>query len=219
MGDTIRLTAADGHEQEAWQAIPAGRPKAGLVVIQEIFGVTDHIRRVTDGFADDGYLAIAPALFDRIEPGLRLDYSEVERGRDTMMKLDLDKTIEDIAAAADAVRNGGKVGAVGYCWGGAMADLAACRLDIDAAVAYYGRMIVNWLDEKPRCPVMYHYGGKDPLIPPEMVEQIRAARPDGEFFVYPEAGHGFNCDERADFDPDSAALARQRTLEFFDRLL
>ncbi len=219
MGSMTRLTAADGHELQAWQATPEGTPKAGLVVIQEIFGVTDHIRQVTDGFAADGYLAIAPALFDRIAPDIRLDYSEVERGRDTMMKLDLDKVIEDVAAAVDAVRNAGKVATVGYCWGGAIADLAACRLDIDAAVAYYGRMIVNWLDEKPRCPVMYHFGGRDPLIPPEMVEQICDARPDGECFVYPNAGHGFNCDERADFDPDAAALARQRTLEFFDRVL
>jgi carboxymethylenebutenolidase len=120
-----------------------------------------------------------------------------------------------MAAAAAAVRSAGKVGAVGYCWGGAIADLAACRIEINAAVAYYGRMIVEWLDLKPACPVMYHFGDKDQLIPSEMVAEIRDARPDGVFYTYPEAGHGFSCDERPDYRPESAKLALDRTLEFF----
>lgn len=219
MGEIIRLRSSDGHEFEAWQASPPGRPKAGLMVLQEIFGVTDHIRRVTDAFAAAGYLAVAPSLFDRIEPGLRLDYADVSRGRDTMMKLDFDQSVLDMTATTEALRSVGKVAAVGYCWGGAMADLAACRVDIDAAASYYGSRTTSWLELQPRCPVIYHFGAEDPLIPAEVVEQIRSGRPEGEFHVYAQAGHGFNCDERPDFRPDSAALALQRTLAFFDRHL
>ena len=124
-----------------------------------------------------------------------------------------------MAAAAAHVGSAGKVCAVGYCWGGAMADLAACRVGIDAAAAYYGRMIVDWLDSTPGCPVIYHFGETDPLIPPDTVEKIRAARPNGVFHLYPNAGHGFSCDEREDFEPASAELAMQRTLTFFDQRL
>jgi carboxymethylenebutenolidase len=215
MGEMIELTTSDEHKVTAYRAAPDTAPKAGVIVIQEIFGVTDHIRRVTDQFAKNGFLAIAPGLFDRVQPGAVLNYSEVERGRDIMQSLDLDDTIRDMAAAAEAVRSAGKVGAVGYCWGGAIADLAACRIDIDAAVAYYGRMIVQWLDLKPACPVMYHFGEEDPLIPSDMVAEIRDARPAGIFYTYPGAGHGFSCDERTDFRPESADLALTRTLDFF----
>ncbi|RMF97325.1 MAG: dienelactone hydrolase family protein [Gammaproteobacteria bacterium] len=219
MGELIRLRAADGHELDAWRAEPAGEPRAGLVVIQEVFGLTEHIRRVSDDFAARGYFVIAPAMFDRVAPGIVLDYGEVERGRDIMLSLDREQCVLDMDAAVQAAAPAGKVGAVGYCWGGAMADLAACRLDIAAAVSYYGRANVDWLDLKPRCPVLYHFGEADPLIPPELVEQIRAARPGCECYVYPGAGHGFNCDEREDYDPDAAALALERTLDFFARYL
>lgn len=219
MGSTITLTAADGHRLGAYRAAPDGAPRAGLVVLQEVFGVTDHIRRVADGFAARGFLAIAPALFDRVQPDLRLPYDQVERGRDAMMALDLDASVADMAAAVTAAREAGKVAAIGYCWGGAMADLAACRLDIDAAVSYYGRRTVEWLDEAPRCPVLYHFGGADPLIPDEIVDQIRSARPEGLFFEYPQAGHGFNCDERPDYHAPSAELALQRTLDFLEDAL
>ncbi|MDJ0926366.1 MAG: dienelactone hydrolase family protein, partial [Gammaproteobacteria bacterium] len=208
-----------GHQLEAYRSTPAGTPRAGLVVIQEVFGLTDHIRAVTDDFAARGFLAVAPGLFDRVEPGIRLPYTEVEQGRDTMMKLDLEQSTLDLGAAVAAASSAGKVGAVGYCWGGAMADLAACKLDVAAAVAYYGRANVNWLDLKPRCPVMYHFGGRDPIIPPELVQQIRDGRPDGEFFIYPDASHGFNCNDRADYHLESAELALERSLEFFDRCL
>jgi carboxymethylenebutenolidase len=219
MGKTIQLNAADGHRFEAYQARPAGTPRGGLVVIQEVFGLTDHIRRVTDGFAAEGYLAVAPALFDRVTPGITLAYTDVEQGRDVMLKLDLDQSVQDIAAAVDAVRSAGKVAAVGYCWGGAMADLAACQLDLAAAVAYYGGRITSWLERRPKCPVLYHFGGQDPLIPADTVQTIRAARPSGIFYLYPEAGHGFNCDERADFHPESADQARERTLAFLEAYL
>jgi carboxymethylenebutenolidase len=215
MGEMIELTTSDGHKLAAYRAHPDAAPKAGIVVVQEIFGVTGHIKRVTDQFASHGYLAIAPSLFDRVQSDVVLEYTEIEKARETMQRLDLDDTVVDMAAAAAAVRSAGKVGAVGYCWGGAIADLAACRIEINAAVAYYGRMIVEWLDLKPACPVMYHFGDKDQLIPSEMVAEIRDARPDGVFYTYPEAGHGFSCDERPDYRPESAKLALDRTLEFF----
>ena len=216
MGEMTQLTASDGHQLSAYRAEPAGAPKAGVVILQEIFGITNHIQAVADEYARKGYLAIAPAMFDRIQAGVRLDYAEVEQARGLMMQLNLDNAVEDMAAAADSVRTAGKVSIIGYCWGGAMADLAACRINVDAAVAYYGRMIVEWLDLKPACPVMYHFGETDPLIPAEMIEDIRASRPHGVFHTYPGAGHGFNCTERADFEPESAALALQRTLDFLD---
>jgi carboxymethylenebutenolidase len=219
MGKSIQITATDQHELHAYLAQPSGTPKAGVVVLQEIFGVTDHIRRVADSYAAHGYLAIAPNLFDRVRRDTMLDYGEVEQGREIMMRLNLDDVVSDIAAAIARIRMAGKVAAVGYCWGGAMADLAACRIDIDAAASYYGRMIVEWLDARPGCPVIYHFGETDPLIPMETVDQIRAARPAGVFHIYAKAGHGFNCDERKDFDPDAAELALRRTLNFLDEQL
>lgn len=157
-------------------ARPEGAPKAGIIVLQEIFGVTAHIRRVTDGFAEQGYLALAPALFDRLESGIELEYSDFETGLKLMQKLKLDDVVQDLNATVASLRRGlaetpgagSKVGAVGYCWGGSIADLAACRADINAAVSYYGRATVGWLNEKPRCPVLYHFGALDPLIPPEL---------------------------------------------------
>jgi len=216
MSKMIQLTASDAHQLSAYRAEPDGAPKAGIVIVQEIFGITNHIQAVVDEYASLGYLTIAPAMFDRIRAGVTLDYSEIDEARGLMMQLHLDDATKDMAAAADAVRSAGKVAVIGYCWGGAMADLAACRINVDAAVAYYGRMIIDWPDLRPTCPVMYHFGETDPLIPAEMVEQIRASRPDGIFHTYPGAGHGFNCTERADFEPDSAALALQRTLAFLN---
>jgi len=219
MGNHIRLTAADGHEFGAWLAEPEGRPRAGLLVLQEIFGVTGHIRSVTERFATAGYLALAPALFDRVERDAVLDYGEMARGRDIMLKLDLEEVVRDLAAATGRLRSAGKVAVIGYCWGGALADLAACRLPVDAAVSYYGGRTTSWLELRPACPVQYHFGVQDTLIPPEMVEQIRAGRPDGEFHLYPEAGHGFNCDERASFHAPSAQLALERSEAFLTRQL
>lgn len=214
MGDNIQLTAADGHQLQAYKAVPEGTPRGGLVVIQEVFGLTDHIKRVTDNFAGAGYQAVAPALFDRVSPDITLPYTEVEQGRDVMLQLDLDESVQDIEAAVSAAGTDGKVAAVGYCWGGAMADLAACRLPLSGAVAYYGGRLTGWLELKPRCPVLYHFGGNDPLIPMATLQQIRAGRPDGIMYLYPEAGHGFNCDDREDFHADSAGQALNRTLTF-----
>lgn len=215
----IELQASDGHRFKAYRAAPPGKPKAGLVVLQEIFGVNGHMRAVADDFAQRGYLAIAPALFDRMRPGIEFGYDEIEPAREVMMKLDRENTIRDMTAAVAAARAAGKVGAIGYCWGGALADLAACRSGVDAAVSYYGRHTATWLDLKPKCPVMYHFGGLDPFIPLETVHAIQDGRPDGTFFLYPEAGHGFNCDERHEYHAPSAELALRRTLEFFEENL
>jgi len=217
-GNAINIKALDGHPLGGYLATPTGTPKAGLLVLQEIFGVTAHMRHVTDDFAAHGYLALAPALFDRVAPGTELPYTRIDEGRALMQKLAINDVASDLSGAIATLRGhlpaGAKVGVVGYCWGGAIADLAACRTDADAAVAYYGRANVAWLNEKPRCPILYHFGAKDPLIPPEIVAQIRDGRPGATAWVYPEAGHGFSCDERPEFHEPSHRLALERTLAF-----
>ena len=217
--NTVELNASDGHGLQAYRAQLNRSPKGGVVVLQEIFGVTNHIRRVTDQFAEAGYLAIAPALFDRIERGVDLDYTAVAEGREYRAAANPDQTVLDIEAAVNALRPVGKIGVVGYCWGGGMAYLAACRLTIDAAVAYYGGPISEHLDLKPRCPVMYHFGAKDPLIPKETVSAVRKVNPEGIFHIYEESGHGFNCDEREDYNPQDAKFALKRSLEFLGQYL
>lgn len=214
MGKHTTLQAADDHQLGAWLAEPPGKPRGGLVVLQEIFGLNHHIRQVTERFADAGYLAIAPALFDRVRRGIEVPYEEINTGRQAMMSLKREGILLDMQAAIDAVRHAGHVGAIGYCWGGALADLAACQCDIDAAVSYYGRHTATWLALQPRCPVMYHFGKLDPYIPEDTVAAIRAGRPQGIFFIYDEAGHGFNCDERHEYHAASAALALERSLAF-----
>src|SRR5919202_3395342 len=218
MGETIRLRAADGFELSAYRAAPSGTPRGGLVVIQEIFGVNGHIRRVADGYAADGFVAIAPALFDRIEPGLELGYGQddIERGRGLKARAPTDAALRDISAARDAAA-AGKVGVVGYCWGGYLSWLSATRLDgFAAAVSYYGGGIGSVAGETPRCPVLLHFGEKDHAIPLSEVDTVRKAHPELEIHLYP-AGHGFNCDERGSYDPESARLARERSLAFLRR--
>ena len=216
MGAFIKLTASDGHRLDAYQAGPEGTPKAGLVVVQEIFGVNEHIRAVADGFAAAGYASIAPAIFDRLETGVDIGYDAegIARGRELKAKADIDDALKDVAAAAARVRSAGKVGVVGYCWGGSVTWLAALRLDVDAAVCYYGGGIAGFLDEEVRCPTVCHFGETDASIPMTDVEAIKAAHPERPLYVYP-AGHGFNCDRRADYHEQSAALALERTLAHF----
>jgi carboxymethylenebutenolidase len=216
MQTTLQLTAEDGHTFSAYRADPNGRPRAGIVVVQEVFGLNDHVRRVCDGFAADGYAALAPALFDRVERGVELDYAgaDLTRGRELRAELGWEAPLRDVAAALSALGELGKVGVVGYCWGGSVAWLSATRLTPACAVCYYGGQIVQFLDERPRCPVLMHFGERDPFITTEDVERIRAAQPEIPVHTYP-AGHGFNCDQRADYDARSAALARERTMAFF----
>ncbi len=216
MGQFTTLMARDGHEFNAWLSPPTGAPRGAIVLCQEIFGVNHHIRGVADGFAADGYLTIAPCLFDRIRRGIELGYTEkdTQEGRGYRVQIPKDKTQLDMTACINVIRHAGRVAAIGYCWGGTLAYLAACDLPVTCAVSYYGGQIAkDHLDKHPKRPVLYHFGEKDPYIPPPDIEKIRAADPNGTFCIYP-ADHGFNCDERASFDAASAQLARQRTLEF-----
>jgi carboxymethylenebutenolidase len=174
------------------------------------------MRDVADQWAAQGYTSVVPAMFDRIEPGIELAYTEIARGREFAGRLRLDQTLLDVNAALESVAAFGRTGVVGFCWGGTIAFLAACECPIAAAVAYYGGRITQYLDRKPRCPVMYHFGELDRGIPVTAVEQIRAAHPEGIYHLYP-AGHGFNCTERADYDAASARLAFDRSREFVAR--
>jgi carboxymethylenebutenolidase len=215
MGEFTTLMARDGHEFNAWLSAPRGAARGALVIAQEIFGVNRHIRGVVDGFAADGYLAIAPCLFDRIRRGIEFGYSaeDTQQGRGYRMQIPKDKTMLDLAASLNVVKHAGRVAALGYCWGGTLAYLAACELPVACAVSYYGGQIKDHLDRHPRRPVLYHFGEQDPYIPPTDIEKIRAADPAGTIHLYP-ADHGFNCDERASYDAASAQLARERTLGF-----
>lgn len=219
MGEIIRLTAQDGHTFDVYQAKPAGAPRGALLVIQEIFGVNSHMRSVADGYADDGYFVLAPALFDRAEKNFQVGYApdDIQKGRDVRAKVAWDAAVMDMAATVAALGGHGKVGAVGYCWGGSLAWLAATRLNgVAASVGYYGGQIAAFKDETPKCPVMLHFGETDKSIPMADVEAVREAHPEVVVHVY-AAGHGFNCDQRADYSPENAKVARARTLEFFRR--
>lgn len=218
MGESIRIEARDGFTLGAYQAQPQGAAKGAVVVIQEIFGVNEHIREVVDGYAADGFYAIAPQIFDRVEPDLELGYGEADLGRGVEVafrKLDHAAALADVQAAIDAASAHGKVGVVGYCFGGLLSWRAACRADgVAAAVVYYGGGVAGEAEAQPRCPVMMHFGEKDAHIPLSDVAGIEAAQPDARIFIYP-ADHGFNCAHRASHDADAAALAKQRTLDFF----
>lgn len=214
--ETVRLKAADGHSLDAFKVAPAGRPRGGIVVVQEIFGVTSHIREVARQYATAGFVAIAPALFDRVERGADVPYSDVPAGLALMQTLKREQTLLDLKAAIDALTPAGKVGMVGYCWGGTMTYAAACHLSIAAGVAYYGGGLPGLLDRTPKCPVMFHFGEHDAHIPSADVEKVKTAYPLGHYYLYP-AGHGFNCSDRASFDAPSAKLALERSLDFFHR--
>ena len=217
MGEFTTLMARDGHEFNAWlSAAPAGA-RGAVVIAQEIFGVNRHIRRVADDYAAQGYVTIAPCLFDRVRRGIELGYSEkeVQEGRGYRLQIPKEKSMLDLAASINVVKHAGRVAVVGYCWGGTLAYLAACELPVSCAVAYYGGQIKDHLEKSPRRPVMYHFGEKDPHIPLSDIDKIRAADPNGIFQLYP-ADHGFNCDERSTYDAASATLARERTLQFLN---
>lgn len=216
MGKAIELKAADGHSFSAYRADPPGKPRGALVLIQEIFGVNSHIRAVADEFASDGYLVVAPALFDRVQRAYETGYEpdEVEASRKVMQSMNWDHALADVAAATAELRPAGKVGIVGYCWGGTVAWLAATRLPgFACSVPYYGGGIPGFFAEQPRCPVMCHWGETDQAIPIEAVRKVEAAHPEIISHVYP-GGHGFNCSQRGSYNAQSATLARGRTLEF-----
>lgn len=222
MGEHISLRAADGQQLGAYVARPQGEPLASLVVVQEIFGVNAHIRAVTDSFASDGFLAVAPALFDRIEPGVELGYDgpDMQRAMSFIPRLNIDKAVIDTEAAVHyaAESTGKKVGVIGYCLGGTIAWLAATRLPVQAAVGYYGGRIGNYAHEQPKAPVMLHFGRQDKHIPEAEVNKVKSAHPEVEIYWY-DAGHAFNCDPRSSFNPTEAAVARERSLAFLNRHL
>lgn len=217
MSEFVTLTAADGHELSAYVARPQGEPIGGLVVVQEIFGVNAHIRSVADGYARDGFVAVAPALFDRIERGVELAYegADLQRAMTFIPKLIPEAALADVGAAIDFANasTGKKAGVIGYCFGGTIAWLAAARHHPAAAVGYYGGRISNYASEPLFAPVMLHFGQLDTHIPQEEVEKIQTAHPEVLVFSY-DAGHGFNCDARSSYNPAAAAQARERSLAF-----
>jgi carboxymethylenebutenolidase len=218
VGQDIKLTASDGFKLGGYRADPTGKPKAAIVVIQEIFGVNHHIRSVCDRLAAEGYVAIAPSIFDRTQPDFQCGYSpdEIATARKFIANPDWAAMLRDTEAAIDAVKDIGPVGIVGFCLGGSIAYAAATKLSgLSAAVGYYGGAVVRFADDKPQVPTQLHFGEKDAGIPLTDVETIKAKRPDVEVHIYPGAQHGFHCDERASYDKASADIAWPRSLAFF----
>ena len=215
----LELTADDGHTLSAYRSDPQGPPRGAVVVIQEIFGVNRHIKSVVDSFARDGYATIAPAMYDRYERGVDLGYTPetVTKGRALKAKAKLDDAMRDVRAAMAAVVGAGKIGIVGYCWGGYVTWMASALADgLACAVPYYGGGMLEAAGETPRCPVMAHFGEQDAVLPVDGVRAFAARHQEAQVFLYP-AGHGFNCDQRASYDASAAKLARERTLDFFAR--
>jgi carboxymethylenebutenolidase len=217
MGKMIELNASDGHKLTAYRADPAGKPRGGIVVIQEIFGVNSHIKQVADGYAADGYVAIAPSMFDRVQKNVDLGYSpdDIAKGREIRGKVTNDMAVKDAEAAVKAASSAGKVGIVGYCWGGLVAWLAAAKVPgLSAAVPYYGGGILDNADLKSKVPLMGHFGDKDQHIPVEGVKKLAEKHKEHQIFIY-SADHGFNCDQRGSYNAPAAKQARERTLAFF----
>jgi carboxymethylenebutenolidase len=224
MGRRLDIEASDGHVLSAWRSDPPRNPQGAVVVLQEFFGVTAYIRDVCDRFARLGYVGIAPALFDRVERDVALDYSHegMKQGDSLRARVTVEQSLIDVQAAVDYGTAFGKVAVVGFCWGGSLAFLAATRLKrVAAAVGYYGGWIAKYADEKPKVPTMLHFGLTDFTIPMTDVEKVKALRPEVPLYVYP-AGHAFDCSSRKHFDPpsyhkESADLANARTAEFLAR--
>jgi len=224
MSETMTVKAADGHTLDMYVARPEDEPIAGLVLVQEIFGVNRHIRSVADGYAKDGFLVAAPAIFDRIEKGIELTYEEHDRPKAMgyLQKMDLTKALADVDAALDFARreSGKKTGVIGFCYGGLLSWLSAVRLHPDAAVGYYAGGVGNFAAETPRAPVQLHFGRLDTHIPAEQVAKVHAAHPQVEIYWYEGAGHAFNRDVHpASYHAESAALARSRALAFLKKHL
>jgi carboxymethylenebutenolidase len=215
VGQFVNISTLHGNIS-AWHATPAGPPKGAIIVVQEIFGVNHHIRAITDQFAKHGYIAIAPALYDLIEHDIQLDYDDagIQRGRALREELGEDRAVNCVRAAMEEVEAEGFVGVVGYCWGGTVAYLSCARLGLPA-VSYYGGRTTQFLHETPSGPLMLHFGEKDSLISADDIARHREHLDDAEIHVWP-AGHGFNCDERADYNAEVASEALRHTLHFFE---
>ncbi|MDM0015743.1 dienelactone hydrolase family protein [Variovorax sp. J22P168] len=226
MGQFIDLTAKDGFTFPAYVAEPSGKPRGAVVVVQEIFGVNSHIRAVADGYAAEGYLAVAPATFHRVKQGVELGYTDDDMKAGFALKTAVEAlpapgVLQDIQAAVDYAAKAGKVGIVGYCWGGLLTWRAAAKVaGLAAAAPYYGGGMTTPEESalQPKVPVLAHFGNNDHWIPLDSIEDFRKAHPEVEVHVY-ECGHGFNCDQRGSYDAGAARLARERTLAFFARHL
>lgn len=211
----MHALAKDGHIVDLYVAKPKSEAMATVIVLQEIFGITEHIQAICQQYATHGYLAIAPALFDRIKKNIVLDYSSIEEGRDYKMQLQDEQVLLDIAAAAATAENDLKVAVIGFCFGGALSYLASTRLNLNCAISYYGGGIAEkYINQNPLCPIMYHFGALDPIIPSTDVAAIQSNHPEGVFHIYEDAGHGFNCSDRRDYHSESAKIAFARSLEF-----
>lgn len=224
MGQFIPLTSPDGHGFKGYLATPAGPPRGNIVVGMEMYGVNGYLQGVCDDFADAGYNALAPALFDRFEPDLNHPYDEAgsARGKDLSARTDHDLTMMDVETSAAYLRErapGLKTAIMGFCFGGTVSWLAACRGTLDAAVIYYGSDMCDYPDEVPNCPVICHVGDLDTAVPPSDVAAFREKRAEPQWFIYEGAQHGFdNATRLVRYHPEAAALARTRTLEFLDGL-
>lgn len=219
MGQYHTLTAHDGHDFPAWVCAPRQRARGGVVVIQEIYGLNAHIRGVTERLAEAGWLAIAPDIMHRARAGVELHYDEagMNEGRKLVAEIGFDNALRDCAAAASFAQSAGRVGAMGFCWGGTLALLACTRMRLPTA-SYYGGRTLPFLHERPGAPLLMHFGERDPIIKPEHVARIRSAFPEAEIHTY-DAGHGFNCEARADYDAAASRLAGERTEAFFSKVL
>ncbi len=215
--EKIVLKAADGGEINGFCARPASGARGGLIVLQEIFGLTDQMKSVVQFYAGKGYDTIFPCFYDRVEPGLAVPFDEIERARATAAGLDQDKVIADIGAAAEAVKNPNGVSVIGFCWGGGVIVRAAADVSLKGAVAFYGTRLETFLDHQAKCPLLFHFGETDHYSPPEVIEQVRKAFPRAETYIY-SAGHAFANDVRPSYDPQAAELAIERTLEFLGRV-
>ena len=221
MGAWIELKPEGAQPIRAWRADPAGRPRGGIVVVQEIFGVNAHIREVTDKFAAEGYLAVAPGIFEHLEPKFEVGYDAESRARGMAVvgKAGREQVLRDVAAAIEVAKAGGKVAVVGFCLGGTIAWAAAGRLKgLSAAVGYYGGGVIGLRDLKPTVPTLLHFGEKDQHIPITGVKEVATAHPEVDVHIYP-ADHGFNCDHRESYDKPSAELAWTRTIAFLRKHL
>lgn len=217
MEQNINLTSTDGFTFSAFQVAPEGIPRGAIVVLQEFFGVNNHIRNMCRRFAEDGYLAIAPAIFDRVERGIDLDYDQagMDKGRELRAKLNLEHTMLDVQSAISEVQLAGRVCVLGYCWGGSLAFIASARLSgLSCAIGYYGAQIAAHAEEKPKVPVILHFAEHDEYISDQDMQKIKDLRSDVPLHFYPGVHHGFNCDDREFYDRDSATLAQSRSMSF-----
>lgn len=218
VGSIVMLTASDGHRLQAYVARPTGVPRGAVVLLQEIFGLNSHVRHKADEYAAKGWLAIAPGMFDRVEPGVVIEYADLARGMKMVGAISEAMLVADLQAAINAGAEAGKVSVIGWCWGGALAFLAASKCSgVNRAACYYGTRIASFCEQmSPRVPTIYHFGGKDKSLPPEAIEKIRGHDPAGVFHVYPDADHAFTNHERPPYDPVAAALADGRTITFIE---